>query len=393
MASFPTDKLVAAIRSVHNDSTDFLPLHAPVFGPSALEYTRECVETGWVSSAGAFVNRFEEDLCKFTGAKRSVAVVNGTAALHVALLMADIKTDDEVLLPAFTFIATGNAVHYCNAIPHFVDIEPNTLGICADKLRDHLNEIAEKRPTGTYNRQTGRRIGALIGMHAFGHPFDLDAVVAVCNEFEIPLVEDAAESIGSYYHDKHTGLFGQLGILSFNGNKTITTGGGGAILTDSEELADRAKHITTTAKKPHAYEYIHDVIGFNYRMPNINAALGCSQLEDLPAILASKRRLAEGYQQAFSKLDCIDFLLEPENCHSNYWLNAVLLKEEFIPERDTILTDLNAGNVLCRPVWHPLHQLEIYSDCPQADLSCTEKIAARVINIPSSPCLEQGEKE
>ncbi len=385
-----TQSLVDAIRMAHGESSAFLPLHAPMFSQSAIDYANECIETGWVSSAGAYVNRFEEDLCKFTGAKRAVAVVNGTAALQVALILAGVGPGDEVLMPSLTFVATGNAAHYCHAVPHFIDVEETTLGICAKKLTAHLESVAEKRSDGLYNKSTNRKIAALVGMHAFGHPFDLNSIVNVCEEFGFPLVEDAAESIGSYYQGKHTGLFGKIGILSFNGNKTITTGGGGAIITNDDELADRAKHITTTAKKPHAYKYIHDVIGFNYRMPNINAALGCSQLEDLPEILEFKRKLAESYEHAFAKINGVRFLTEPEASRSNYWLNALVLDNEFANKHDEVLEELNAASILCRPIWHPLHQLDIYADCPRGNLSCTESLAHRVINIPSSPKLAAG---
>lgn len=385
-----SQSIIDAIRAAHGEDDRFLPLHAPVFSHSAIQFANECIETGWVSSAGAFVDRFEKELCDFTGAKRAVAVVNGTAALHVALLLAGVQPGDEVLIPSLTFVATGNAVHYCHAVPHFVDVEENTLGVCATKLRNHLETETERRKDGLYNKITNRKISALVGMHTFGHPFDLDSVLNVCKDYDIPLVEDAAESIGSYYKNKHTGLFGKLGILSFNGNKTITTGGGGAILTNDEALADRAKHLTTTAKKPHPYKYIHDAIGFNYRMPNINAALGCSQLGDLPEILQFKQALAVSYQESFSGVEEASFFTGTPVSKSNFWLNAILLNRSAQDVHEDVLAQLNAAGLLCRPIWHPLHQLPIYSHCPHADMVSTETLAHQVINIPSSPKIVGG---
>jgi len=296
-------QVVTAIRSVVGAGP--VALHEPRFTGNEWLYLKECLDSTFVSSVGKFVDRFEHDLAKFTGAKYAIAVVNGTAALHIALKLAGVQAGDEVLVPALTFIATTNAVIYCNATPHFVDSEIGTLGVDAAKLRDYLISHTEQRSGQCINRATGQVIRALVPMHTFGHPVDIDGLIAIAHDFNIVLAEDAAESLGSYYHGQHTGTFGLLGTLSFNGNKTITTGGGGAILTNDAALARHAKHLTTTAKLPHAWEFRHDEIGYNYRLPNLNAALGCAQLEQLPVKLAEKRKLFRRYQTAFSNLQCV----------------------------------------------------------------------------------------
>ena len=378
-------EIVAGTRAVMQTSEGNIPLHVPVFGKNAAGYVNECITTGWVSSAGKYVDRFEEDLAKFTGAKRAVAVSNGTSALHIALKLCGVEPGDEVLLPSLTFVATANAVSYCHATPHFVEVESHTLGIDADAIRAYLDKIAEVKDGKCVNRNTGQTIRCLIGMHAFGHPFELESVLKLCEDFSLDLVEDAAESIGSFYQQRHTGLFGRVGILSFNGNKTITTGGGGAIVTDDESLADLAKHLTTTGKQPHAYRYFHDMVAYNYRMPNLNAALGCSQLEDLPAILESKREIATGYLSKFANNPEFEILSEPENCRSNYWLNALVLSNANSKYHDTIIQQLNQSGIIVRPIWEPLHTLPMYRDAPRMNLDVTMNLAQRIINLPSTP--------
>ncbi|MEI7818214.1 MAG: LegC family aminotransferase, partial [Desulfuromonadales bacterium] len=343
--------LLNALQSVLPPEHSFLPLHEPRLNGNEWTYVKECLDTGWVSSVGKFVDRFEEELAAYTGVKRAVAVVNGTAALHVCLLLAGVKAGDEILMPALTFIATANAISYCGAIPHFIDSEESTLGVDPFKLNRYLEEIAELRAGGCFNRLTGHRIKAIVPMHTFGHPVDLDPLVNICRRFDITLIEDAAESLGSFYKGRHTGQWGLLSALSFNGNKTITTGGGGAILTNDEDLGLLAKHITTTAKTPHRWKFNHDMIGYNYRMPNINAALGCAQLEQLPDFLTAKRDLAERYRKAFTEIPGISFFSEPANSQSNYWLNALLLDEGHAGRRDAFLEATNNAGIMTRPVW------------------------------------------
>lgn len=387
---FNLKSVLEALQSVLPQGEAFLPLHEPNFNGNEWLYVKECLDTGWVSSVGKFVDRFEDELASLTGVKRAIAVVNGTAALHVCLLLAGVKTDDEVLMPALTFIATANAVSYCGAIPHFIDSEEYTLGVDPQKLAVYLEDIAEQRPDGCYNRQTGRHIKAIVPMHTFGHPIDLDPLVEVCQRFNITLIEDAAESLGSYYKGRHTGQDGLLSALSFNGNKTITTGGGGAILTNDEELGRMAKHITTTAKIPHRWEFNHDMVGYNYRMPNINAALGCAQLEQLPGFLDAKRDLAERYRQAFIGISGIKFFLEPAGCQSNYWLNTLLLDKEYAGQRDVLLQATNDAGVMTRPAWTLMSKLLMFAGCPKMDLSVAESLERRLINIPSSAMLGRG---
>lgn len=388
--NFSIQAVLNAMQSVLPPRHAFLPLHEPNFNGNEWTYVKECLDTGWVSSVGKFVDRFEEELAQYTGVKRAIAVVNGTAALHVCLLLADVRCGDEVLIPALTFIATANAISYCGAIPHFIDSEEATLGADARKLKTYLEEISEQRHDGCYNRLTGRRIKAMVPMHTFGHPVDLDPLVEVCQRFNITLVEDAAESLGSFYKGSHTGQRGLLSALSFNGNKTITTGGGGAILTNDEELGRLAKHITTTAKVPHRWEFNHDMVGYNYRMPNINAAIGCAQLEQLPGFLAAKRELAERYRQAFSGTPGIRFFKEPANSRSNYWLNTLLVDEEYAEQRDALLEATNDAGIMTRPAWTLMHKLPMFTDCPKMDLSVAESLEQRLLNIPSSVMLGIG---
>ena len=365
----------------------FLPLHEPLFRGNENKYVKECIDTGWVSSVGKFVDRFEKDLAAYTGVKRAVAVVNGTSALHICLILTGVKAGDEVLVPALTFVATANAVTYCQAVPHFVDSCYETLGLDPDKLEDYLSEIAEIRNGSCYNRKTGRRISAVVPMHTFGHPVDMDKVNALAEKYHLKVVEDCAESIGSFYKGKHTGNFGLVSAMSFNGNKTITTGGGGAVLTNDEELGKLAKHLTTQAKIPHKWEFRHDMVGYNYRMPNINAALGCAQLEKLPEFLEKKRSLAAKYGKAFEGHEAVDFFIEPSFAKSNYWFNALLLKPEVVNSRDELLALLNDNNIMSRPIWNLLYTLEMYKECPRMDCSVAEDIGCRLVNIPSSVVL------
>jgi perosamine synthetase len=377
------NQIVNAIHSVFGSAP--VGLHEPIFAGNEWLYVKDCLDSTFVSSVGKFVDRFEDDLAAYTGAKHVVAVINGTAALHISLLLAGVKTGDEVLVPSLTFVATANAISYCGASPHFVDSEKNTLGIATDKLRDYLQVHTQQYNGHCVNTATGQVIRAMVPMHTFGHPVDIDGLLAVAHDFNIVLVEDAAESLGSTYHGQHTGTFGLMGTLSFNGNKTITSGGGGAILTNDTTVARRAKHITTTAKVPHAWEFIHDEIGYNYRLPNINAALGCAQLEQLPTKLIAKRTLFSSYQVAFSEVKGVNLVAEPAQCLSNYWLQTIMLNEDQIHHRDTILKTTNEAGLMTRPVWQLMHQLTPFANCPRMDLSMAEQLAQRLINIPSSP--------
>lgn len=359
-------------------------LHEPHFAGNEWAYVKECLDTTYVSSVGKFVDRFEHDLAAYTGARHAVAVMNGTAALHMALHLAEVRPGDEVLVPALTFVATAAAVNYCGAIPHFVDSEERTLGLDPKGLREYLRGITEIRSGQCLNRNTGRVIRALVPMHTFGHPVDIEGVLAVARDFHLALVEDAAESLGSTIHGRHTGTFGLMGTLSFNGNKTITTGGGGAILTNNPELARRAKHLTTTAKVPHRWEYLHDEVGYNYRLPNINAALGCAQLEQLPDFLAAKRRIFECYRAAFAFVPQTRLVAEPEGCRSNYWLQTLLLDESVADQRDAILAATNDAGLMTRPTWTLMHRLAPYRSCPRMDLHIAQSLERRLINLPSS---------
>ena len=381
------DQVITALCDVIRQKSAVL--HEPSFAGNEWLYLKECLDSTFVSSVGKFVDRFEADLVAFTGAKHAVAVVNGTAALHIALKLAGVNSGDEVLIPALTFVATANAVTYCGAVPHFIDSEENTLGVDAVKLRDYIEHHTEQRAGQCVNRTTGKIIRALVPMHTFGHPVDLDGVMAVAHDFNLVLVEDAAESLGSYYHGRHTGTFGMMGTLSFNGNKTITTGGGGAILTDDAELARHAKHLTTTAKLPHAWEYRHDEIGYNYRMPNINAALGCAQLEQLPSMLKAKRELFQRYQTAFATVSGIRLMAEPTQCRSNYWLQTLVLDSNNADQRDILLQATNNAGCMTRPAWILMHELVPFRECPRMDLAGAKSLVQRLINIPSSSTLLQ----
>ncbi len=376
--------LLQALKKVVVTEKEFVPLHEPCFAGHEWQYVKECLDTGWVSSVGQYVDLFEEKLAEYTGVKRAVAVVNGTAALHISLLATGVAQYDEVLMPALTFIATANAISYCGAVPHFVDSEYATLGIDPVKLRSYLQDIAIIRNGACYNRQSGRRMRAVVPMHTFGHPVDLDEMVAVCEEFQLVLIEDAAESLGSFYKGKHTGNWGLVSAVSFNGNKIVTTGGGGAVLTNDEELGKKIKHWTTQAKVPHRWEFFHDAIGYNYRLPNINAALGCAQLEQLPSFVLAKRKVAEQYKQAFMKVKGVTFFSEPAYAQSNYWLNAILLDRDTAFCRDEVLQAVNDAGIMIRPVWKLMYTLPMYEKCPRMECPVAEDIAKRLLNIPSS---------
>lgn len=385
------DQIIRTIKSCLPSDKEKIGLHEPFFSGNEWDYIKDCLDTGWVSSVGKYVDQFERMLAEYTGSKHAVAVVNGTAALHISLKLVGVEQHDEVLIPTFTFVATANAVSYCGAVPHFVDSEEATLGMDPGKLHAYLEEIAEVRADGCYNRVTGRRIKAVVPMHTFGHPVDLDQLEELCLRFKLELVEDAAESLGSYYKGRHTGNWGKLSAMSFNGNKIVTTGGGGAIITNDETLYKRAKHITTTAKIPHRWAFYHDQLGYNYRMPNINAALGCAQLEQLDEFLERKRSLAEAYKRAFNHVAGVRFFEEPSFARSNYWLNVILLDEGEAQWRDHILEETNRQQLMTRPAWTLMHRLPMYLDCPRMDLSVAESIERRLINIPSSVFL--GERK
>lgn len=380
-------QIVDAIRSVTGPGP--IVLHEPRFQGNEWVYLKECLDSTFVSSVGKFVDRFEADLAAYTGARHAVAVVNGTAALHVALKLAGVCAGDEVLLPTLTFVATANAVTYCDATPHFVDSSEDTLGVDPQSLRAYLLRTTELRGGQCVNRATGRVIRALVPMHAFGHPVDIEGIMALAHDFRLALVEDAAESLGSVVGGRHTGTFGLLGTLIFNGNKTITTGGGGAILTNDIEIARHAKHLTTTAKVPHRWAYLHDEIGYNYRLPNLNAALGCAQLEQLPELILAKRRLYEKYKAALSEVSCIRLVAEPRGCTSNYWLQTLLLDDAVAAERDAILVATNDAGLMTRPAWTLMHDLPLYRTCPRMSLSIAESLERRLLNLPSSAILGQ----
>lgn len=361
---------------------NFIPLHEPRFIGNEKKYVADAIDSTFVSSVGAYVNRFEEMMQEITGAKYVVATVNGTAALHMALLVAGVKKGEEVMSQDLTFIATANAISYLGAIPVFLDIDRKTLGLSADSLEAFLKENGKKEGGVTVNRKTGNRIAACVPMHSFGFPCDIDRIATICREWNIPLIEDAAESLGSYYKGEHTGTTGLLGTFSFNGNKTVTCGGGGAIITDNEDLAKLAKHLTTQAKVPHAWEFNHDQIGYNYRMPNLNAALACAQLEQLGTFIENKRELAAQYEAFFQEVEGIEFVTENPNTKANYWLNTLLLDSR--EERDAFLAEANSNGVMSRPAWTLMHKLQMFKNFPQGDLTVSKWIEDRLVNIPSS---------
>lgn len=363
-------------------------LHEPTFIGNELKYLKECIDSSYVSSVGKFVNEFEHVLAEYTGAKFAIAVVNGTAALHIALKLAGVKPGDEVIAPALTFVATSNAISYCGATPHFVDSNFLTLGIDPFKLKLYLESATEIINGNCINKKTKKIIRAIVPMHTFGHPVQMDELLEVAKKFNLVVVEDAAESLGSFYKGRHAGTIGKLGTLSFNGNKIITTGGGGAILTNDPDLALMAKHLTTTAKIPHAWHFEHDLIGYNYRMPNINAALGCAQMEQLPKLLQAKRRLFSQYYEAFKTVPEVCLIAEPENCESNYWLQTLMLTGGYEANSEDVLTKASLSGVAMRPAWILNHKLKPYENCPCSDLTNALKIEASLLNLPSGAVLK-----
>ena len=392
--------VIGFIKDLYNNQ-EFVPLAVPKFIGNEKKYLNECIDTTFVSSVGKFVDRFEEDMAAYTGAKRAVVCVSGTNALHMSLMLVGVKRDDEVLTQALTFIATCNALTYIGAHPVFIDVDKSTMGLSPDAMKEWLQKNAEVRKNtrineldkshdfayqedeyACYNKNTGRRVKACVPMHTFGHPVRIEEIATLCKEWHIELVEDAAESIGSKYKGKHTGTFGKVGAISFNGNKTITTGGGGMMLFNDEEMGAYAKHITTQAKIPHRWEFRHDHIGYNYRMPNINAALGCAQLENIDKYVADKRATAAAYAEYFKNVDGIEFFTEPENSFSNYWLNVVIL-----PDHDKqleFLQETNDNGVMTRPIWELMNRLPMFENCVNDGLENTIFFADRVVNIPSS---------
>ena len=383
-------ELLDGLNKVLGETRSTISLHEPSMTELEEEAVVDCVRSSFVSSVGEYVKKFEEVLAGFTGARHVIAVVNGTAALHAALRLVGVGPADEVIVPSLSFVATANAVSYCGAIAHFVDIDEDRIGIDVGALAAYLKDTLEKTPAGAKNKSTGRRIGAIVPMHAFGHPVDMDGLLELANGYGIPVIEDAAEALGSTYKGRHMGTLGKFGVLSFNGNKIITTGGGGAIVTDDDELAKSARHLTTTAKQPHRWAFYHNELGWNYRMPGINAALGCAQMSRLEAVVKSKRALAQGYSNAFSGSSVVRFISEPQDTKSNYWLNTVRLQGAGMEQRDRVLQAVNDAGYQCRPAWTPLHKLPMYQNCPQAPLHITEMLEKEIISLPSSAALGEN---
>lgn len=381
--------LVDFIRELYQ-SNEFIPLHAPTFQGNELKYVSETIESTFVSSVGKFVDEFERKMEGFTGAAKAVATVNGTAALHAALYMAGVKRGDYVITQALTFVATCNALHHMGAEPIFIDVSKVSLSLCPVALDNYLRENAFSNESGCFHKTSQRRISAVVPMHTFGHPAELDELVAVCQKWHLSLVEDAAESLGSYYKGKHTGTIGELGALSFNGNKIITTGGGGMVLCRDAALGARTKHVTTTAKVPHPYEFFHDEPGFNYRLPNLNAALGCAQMEVLPKFLQQKREIAQQYQQYFSGTE-FSFVTEPDYAQSNYWLNAVICPD--MKSRDQLLKVTNDSGVMTRPIWKLMHRLPMFQHVPRGSLAVSKWLEGHLVNLPSSPVSQAAQHD
>lgn len=387
--SFEADVL-HRIREVLGNRDAFVPLHAPEFHGREWEFVKDCLDTGWVSSVGSYVDQFEEHVARACGTRHAVAVVNGTAALQIALVIAGVEQGEEVLLPALTFVATANAVVHAGAVPHFVDCHDQTLGLDPVALGLHLDRIAIRKNGVLVNRETGRRLAAIVPMHTFGRPVDMDALAEVAAEWGLPIVEDAAEALGSRYKGRACGGLGMVAALSFNGNKIITTGGGGAIATDDAELARRAKHLTTTAKQPHRWAFNHDEIGYNYRMPNLNAALGCAQFEQLEARLEAKRKLQSRYAAAFETFDGARVMGDTPETEGNNWLVTLRLADRMAEKRDILLDYLNEAGVMTRPVWTLMHRLPIHASNPRAPLPVSERLEGLLLNLPSSANLARS---
>lgn len=379
------NQITTFIRNLY-PGKEIIPLHEPLFVGNEVKYLKECIESNFVSSVGPFVDRFERMMEEYTGSKKAVVCVSGTNALHMALLLSGVDPGDEVITQPLTFVATANAISYCSANPVFVDVSRKTLGMDPEKLEDYLKKNTTISNKHCINKISGKRIKACVPMHTFGHPVEIEAINEICIRFHLELIEDAAESLGSKYKNKHTGTFGKFGILSFNGNKTVTTGGGGMILTNDVNLGERAKHLTTQAKIQHSWEFIHDEIGYNYRMPNINAALGCAQLENINANLKKSREIANKYKEFFESVN-IKFFLEPEDCHSNYWLNAIFLSNKL--ERDSFLDHTNKNGIRTRPTWRLMNKLSMFQHCVTGDLSNAIQIENTLVNLPSSVIIER----
>ncbi|EAS19087.1 DegT/DnrJ/EryC1/StrS family aminotransferase [Flavobacteria bacterium BBFL7] len=375
------NNVIEKIRELFHEPKEFIPLHVPHFSGNEKKYVSECIDSTFVSSVGQFVNDFEKSIAEFTGAKRCVVCVNGTNALHLAMIASGVKENEEVITQPLTFIATVNAISYAHAVPVFVDVDKDTMGMSPKSLKGFLEENTEIKDGVCINKLSGRKISACLPMHTFGHAARIEEIKEICDDYHITLIEDAAEAMGSIYQGKHLGTFGLLGTFSFNGNKTITTGGGGAIITNDEALADKLKHLSTQAKIPHKWRYEHNEIGYNYRMPNINAALGLAQIENLDYILKQKRKLANSYEKFFASLD-IDVFTEREDESSNYWLNAVILKDK--EQQQLFLTELNEAGVMSRPIWELMTEMVMFKDCLKTNLDNATWLSQRVVNIPSS---------
>ena len=377
--------IIDTIRSVVGEGT--IGLHEPIIGDEEREAVDACLRSGYVSSVGEWVVAFEKSLCDVTGAKYAVAMSSGTSALQIALLAAGVKPGDEVIVPAMSFVATASAVRHMGAIPHFVDISTDTLGLDPDSLREHLSDSMRMTASGLENPITGNHIKAVVPMHCFGHPIDMPRLLEVAQEYSLMVIEDAAEGLGSLLGDKHVGTFVRAGVLSFNGNKIVTTGGGGAVITDDEKLAKKARHLSTTAKVPHPWEFEHDEVGFNYRMPNINAALGVAQLSKLDEFVKAKRTLANAYADAFAGIDGVSIFSEPKGATSNYWLDSLILDDGVVNERDTIIEKAQEEGLQLRPAWKLLPELGPYRHHPQGTLFVAKNLQPRILNIPSSAFL------
>ena len=377
-------KLSKFIREYYNQETGLIPLHSPIFKGNEKKYVLDAIDSTFVSSVGSYVDKLEVEICDYTGSDYAVAIVNGTSALHLSLLLAGVCEGDEVITQPLSFVATSNAISYCKAIPHFVDVDKETLGLSPSILNDYLKQIAHVKNGCCYNLKTGNKISACVPVHTFGLTMYIDEIVEICNQYNINVVEDAAESLGSFYKKKHTGTFGLLGVFSFNGNKIVTAGGGGAIVTNDEKLAKKAKYLSTQAKISHKWEYSHNKIGFNYRMPNINAALLFAQIECLEFFVQKKRDLSDSYHQFFKDYEVVDLMREIDKSRSNYWLNTLLLENQ--NQRDLFLNSLNKFNIMSRPVWNLLNNLIMYKKCPKSDLSNSLWLEKRLVNIPSSVC-------
>ena len=374
------ENVINFIKEIYK-SKDFIPLHEPKFCGNENKYVKECIDSSFVSSIGKYVDVFEEKIAKYTGAKFAVATSNGTSALHVSLLLANVNQNDEVITQSLTFVATCNAISYCGGHPIFIDVDKDTMGLSPAALKVFLKDNTTIKNKQCINNISGKVIKACVPMHTFGHPCKIDEIKQICDEHYIFVVEDAAESVGSKYKDKHTGTFGQLGVMSFNGNKIITSGGGGCIVTNDKILAEKAKHLTTTAKVPHKWDFNHDMVGYNYRMPNINAALLVAQLENLNYFLTNKRKLAKTYEEFF-KTQEYTFFKEPKLSKSNYWLNTLLLKDK--KQRNKFLKETNSSNVMTRPIWIMMHNLPMFENAQCGDLTNSKWLNDRVVNIPSS---------